>query len=1444
MADPHYPWHRRWLSTTAGATGFELPYQPDSTGYVDLSEWGPGLTRQPVGYALADLTERHRCVVLLGEPGMGKSREWLTAQARLATTPRQVFLDLGTIDSQQTLHEALQADPQVQAWQAENDNSVLSLWLDSLDEGLLQLTTLRAALRRMLAQWQPHRLCLRIMCRSAVWPVAFSEELAKLLNLSDAADPEALQTLLLSPLSRQQIAEAATAEHLDAEAFLTAVAAADAQPLASRPVTLALLLPLYQPHQSGFGPTEAPGRAGLYEQGCLALCERPDRDRPEAHRPDARLRLLRAGLVALLSVLANRRLLLAEPASGPLTATELNPDTLGGGLTASWHGQQATIGRPELRDLFRNTGLFTDLGGGRLVWAHQSYAEFLAAWYLRLTALPPSSLRPLFRSAADPHGGLVPALRETAGWLADLQPAFWDELLELDPLVLLTSEMRFLSAGQRAALVQRLLAWAGSRAVLPYQSPDLLRRLQHPALASQLAPLLREAATPAAAASFAVDLARAADVRELQPLLLAQALDPATAFKLRVQALGLLVDLADEPTRAALRPLRQTLPVEDETDEFRGMLLQLLWPNHLALDELFDLLLPPDKGEYFGAYNRFLDQLQDLRVAESPERALTGATWLAAHAAELKQQDHSDGFWRQAAHQVQRAAWQLADQDPRLVVVLANAFRASVEETRRPFVISGGPAQRLAVVAELLRHPALPEPMYALYHSADSSPAVLIDGADWDGLLGLLQASLRVSAQRWLAEALTSLLRQMLWEPSPGAYVRHFGQLAQAAAVFAPVRRELTKFTAPLVLKSPKVQQIRRLYYEEKARRRQNTRPQRERRRRTQHQHWEARRLVRSVQLRAGTLPAFPRWVKLLFYLSRERAEYGFSEAHDLTTTRRWARLGFAAQQALLATAWHFLGQFTPPPADWYWLGHSTRGEGLGLFRTLLLCYRLQPDRVRALPATFWESWAAFVLHRLTPTHHQLDRELLQLAAQAAPAAVDAAVFRQTTTYYERAEFSPFGLSKLARLLPAAGFPAQLLAAVAARQWLRAAFNGQVLAQLLEADYEPAWHYARALEPAPAAVDGADEADETIVEVYRWLLFDRERPQADQWEWWQRLMVWPGSAAAVLQNALRMTAYSVPRFWLALSEAQLAIFVRWLTHTYHLLPVAAAGWQSTGPTSPAAAARTAAVAELASRGSSAAVELLRELHSELGNPHWLGARLDEARENLRRNAWEPVPPEALALLSREANRRWVHSATDLQELLLESLDRFQADLQGEPTTAEVLWMPQRTPGQRSRTAYEVREENYFSNVLRHHFRQDLQRANLLIKRELEIRPSLGPGTGQRADIFVEAFTRGPGNAKIAVVTVVVEVKLSGNKEAETGLGTQLRGYLADQAYKHGIFLVGWHFGQYQPKPAARLDRPTLQACLDAQAAALAPAYHIKARVLDIRLPADSSRSGE
>ena len=67
------------------------------------------------------------------------------------------------------------------------------------------------------------------------------------------------------------------------------------------------------------------------------------------------------------------------------------------------------------------TGLFSLRSKNRLGWAHQTYAEFLAALYsIDQHQLPPTQIDTLLMSSGGSGTKLVPQLHETAAWLASL----------------------------------------------------------------------------------------------------------------------------------------------------------------------------------------------------------------------------------------------------------------------------------------------------------------------------------------------------------------------------------------------------------------------------------------------------------------------------------------------------------------------------------------------------------------------------------------------------------------------------------------------------------------------------------------------------------------------------------------------------------------------------------------------------------------------------------------------------------------------------------------------------------------------------------------------------------------------------------------------------------------------------------------------------------------
>ncbi len=69
-----YLWNRRWLPIAPEADKLVLSYEIDQTGYVNLYYTSLGPEPEWLGLGLAELTSQQRCVVLLGELGMGMAR--------------------------------------------------------------------------------------------------------------------------------------------------------------------------------------------------------------------------------------------------------------------------------------------------------------------------------------------------------------------------------------------------------------------------------------------------------------------------------------------------------------------------------------------------------------------------------------------------------------------------------------------------------------------------------------------------------------------------------------------------------------------------------------------------------------------------------------------------------------------------------------------------------------------------------------------------------------------------------------------------------------------------------------------------------------------------------------------------------------------------------------------------------------------------------------------------------------------------------------------------------------------------------------------------------------------------------------------------------------------------------------------------------------------------
>lgn len=397
---PRYQWTRFWSGPADTIQLDELACLVDPEG--------------PAGYPLnphvvsIDAIAHLPCLVLLGEPGSGKSSAVESYMGGLqppaAHTESRIF-NLKDYGSEDRLFRDIFEAPWWTGWR--EGESTLILVVDSLDEGLLRVANLARVLARGLATGPVARLRFRIACRTADWPASFEAELRRLFG------PQGVGVYELAPLRQRDVRVAAGAEGIDVAEFTRELHRMSAGPLASRPLTLGLLIRAFKRHAGALPRSQGE----LYEQGCLALCEEPDRERREMGRRHAELagvlsprqRLIVASRIAAAMLIANRSAIVIDGAVDAADSDVALEDLAGGQEDEG--GERFVVNERTLRETL-GTGLFTARGTGCLGWTHQTYAEALAARYLSRADLP--QIRSLLVAPDDPSGYLVPQLRELA----------------------------------------------------------------------------------------------------------------------------------------------------------------------------------------------------------------------------------------------------------------------------------------------------------------------------------------------------------------------------------------------------------------------------------------------------------------------------------------------------------------------------------------------------------------------------------------------------------------------------------------------------------------------------------------------------------------------------------------------------------------------------------------------------------------------------------------------------------------------------------------------------------------------------------------------------------------------------------------------------------------------------------------------------------------------
>lgn len=1356
-------------------------------------------------------------LLILGEPGLGKSTLLDEVEATLGSRGRAVFRVDGADLTEESFDRVVQdALGDLDKSEHGTTTSAVTFIIDSLDESPMILRLARR-LRRWVESSDLPRLQLILGCRTADLP---ADLLPTLRQLFDRAPVVAD----LAPLRRSDAVELATSAGVDGGSLVTAAIVRGAGSMAAVPLTLGLLVREFRDK----GGLDAPPRE-LFERGVSALLETTSA--PSASTPDQRRAI--AERIAATSLLTGKRTIFVGK-SVDATEHDLRDSLVADGTESTAGGGQFVVTPALVRETIA-TALFSGHGPDRVAFVHASQAAFLAACFLvrQEPSLPREQLRSLLVVAAPDGAESVPtSLREVAAWLAAMSPSAGDWLACVDPESLVGHESYLDSPQLRSLVVESLLNRAaefelGNR--YWFRSLDLA----HPTLADQIVETLEPFDQQPtdypdfARCRVALRLAQHAQSHELTERLFEIARSP--DWNSHVGSLAVEALLNADGTDGRLVDLLRSLDdfvysrARDSDDEMRGHLLDGLWPSRIRIADVLVSLRPRQSG-LFGSYWRFLREfpgrLTDSEIAEAIHWAARSAT----ESEDPSRASGEDGMNEEpiglvdpmlAAALVERALKSQGAQEllhevavltwPRLDRYDHLDIPEALDEHR-----SGG-------TAHLLRHEFV-ETMVRERPSADFDRAdvwhlvsywhsgreerakdqptrsSLLDSADF-GWATERQRELS-DADPLLADGLAQLAAALFNTLDPDHVESAWD--ARDTPLWAHIRH---RFDA-VELDSPLAERLRKAA---------NLTPD---------AGMDDAGLKQAVALRsdvlehyetavAGDTDHFWRLAHLLQFEPTSARRRGRPFTDRLFQFPGAKALPADAQGRLTDVAIRYLSGEHDHADDWLGSDRYDRRAWAGYLALALLDEAGAIDQV---PPECWARWCGAILWFWTSASDGGDPDLkARLLASATASATErmATLFRQ----FVRGEVRRGGLASEVE-----SFPASSVLGIQAT-WIE--ITEEMRSTILSnagPDADDSADVGTTRIPAGDAtrsnaqftlerlvsrlVEAAPEEAESL--VLRWLR-DADSTEAVESAAraaaqliakhptsWERVR--PLAQASTDNGRAIALALSDERCHPVLEsdadESELVALYEWLARIYppdsDPPDLLGAGWVS--PEAQTIRWRDGILSTIANRGTERSLLVLVQLRKRYPTRTVVLSNLVRARITVFGSAWTPPPPADFQALIADHRRRLVRSAEELSALIRDALHEVQDDML---RTGQLLWDQVAERGEAP--IWRPKPEAALSAFIAHELRLRLVGRGLAVHQEVLVKPTDAKGSGDQPDILIEAVASNSSSYGQITFSVAVELKGSWNDEVLTAQDDQLAArYLPEAKTNVGLYIVGWY----------------------------------------------------
>ena len=1390
------PWKRFWCRR-------EDTFSLSDRGFLSDPEGRHGEVQNP-NLITFDQLQRTPCLILLGEPGVGKSwslKADVDAFLHQTSGPPAVRIDLRSVGSEERLHRKLFDDPSFQQWV--HGTHELHVFLDSLDECLLRIETVAAILADELPNYPLERMKLRIACRTAAWPTILEKALTNKYGAQGFAAAE------LVPLRRRDVEEAATLSGLaNADAFLARIDELQIASFAIKPVTLGMLISTFL--REGDLPNSV---LELYEKGCLILCEEQNESRRAAGRTGSlspRDRVAICSRIAAATQFGNRFAVWTGTEAAGVPAEDVRVADLSGGTE---HGEITVNNEAILESL--STGLFSSRGRDRLGWAHQTYAEFLAARYCSSHALPIQQLRSLIFHPR--RNRVIPQVREVASWVALQNEQLFADIAAADPEVLLGSASPSLSDAQREVVTRSLLKRSDEGDFLHFRRNLQLRNLTHPGLAEQLRAVIADADRSMTTRYFAINIARDCEANSIGDLLADLALSDNETYDLRALAADAVADIGTYDDRLRLKPLLNADRDTDPKDEIRGSALRAIYPGQEYDDSMWEYLEHPRQSNFFGAYNSFMTYmvLPKLDAANLP----AALRW-------CEHQEHEDiGPVADLQQAIQSFAIEHIDAEG-VADLLAKAvlersksghqFARGLRSKGFEEILKEDHARRRRFLEAFL--PLLDrENVYLLTY-----PLSLLFLEDLDWLLD------RVVNDRFPTSSAVEawMVSHLVFSSQPSA-VESVWRACKNSPVLAQACKGL--FDAQ-PLDSDEAHLARKL--------------KKDLLKKNGLQVAAAMEPRCDAALRLSEAGDVDAWLSLLSEMSVVEGGLHYMHLSDMEVQKLpgWLAASDEMKARMVAAAKVFLAQTTFRNLAWFPSNKIPNGV-FAAVNAIVFLNEVDRAYLEMQDAAFWAQWIPSLIgdSRAQYEKNAAIATVLRMAAVAAPEPMNARLLEQLD--FDSQEHRYFFGKALIEAAYSESLARELLKKLQ-RNDLTPGVQGDLLYWLIDRKFPGAEEWSeqtlasnhngereRAL--AKALVTAADDAGWGTI----WPMIQSDGP----------------FGRALLEDISYAQAHRAS-FTAALSDAHLGDLFIWLLEQYPPDDRMVSG--AMGPMDTIRFLREGVLEQLKRRSTFEACDALARAELHLPQHRWLRYHFAAAEVMACSFTWKAQAPRDIIAIAANAQLRFVESGAQLLTLILESLGRLQAKLHGDLAAVGDLW------NSRGKDWWPKEEEDISDYVARH-LREDLADRNIIVNREVQIRRGRrGEMPGQNTDIHVDATPVETMQAQLyGRIAVIIEVKGSWNAALMQDMEAQLRDrYLKNNECRTGLYLVAhfmadrWIPDDRRRRSSTGIDIQDLRTQLAAQAVELSGGVHLESFVLDgsldstntteIEDPADSCRRSD